>query len=782
LNENSARTTFKYDVMDRLIEQINFDGRPQRYGYDAAGQLIESEDAGQRGAYQYDQAGRLLTRTISGQRQHQERYDYDQDGLLIRARCGAVNNAAEATVDFIRDALGRITSETQSLNLQGQPPLWRHEVRHGFDELGNQAHTALQGIAPLLNWQTYGSGHLHGITLGNETLIDFERDKLHREVHRNFAGVAIDKAWDQLSRLKHIRAQGQEPLISHTVNRQYHYDRIGQITRIETARGSHQYQYDQARRLTGAIQPGLEQGQHYRFDPAGNRLFKDAKAPPALTPEQERERWSELVQQNKDNPNFNLLQPRPQPPEVPKAPQQWLDNRITLDEGHTYRYDKFGSLIEKTAIPKTVTESTDQHRYRYDANQRLSGYTHETGEKTVTAHYVYDAFGRRIARQMRESDQDGKPIGALQTTYYGWDGDRLILTETDNRHIHTIYEPGSFIPLIRIEGERQPQQTLATKIARHGNIQLDENQTSFFNEVERQIRAGQLDPKLEEHIYNTGNSPELFRDLVNEQTPLKNERIHYYQCDHLGTPIALISEQGTLDWSIELDPWGNTLREYNPQNLYQPIRFQGQHFDEESGLYYNRHRYYEPKLGRYVTQDPIGLKSGVNHYGYVLQDPINEIDPSGLKMYPDDFMGPLPPGGYFKSQMTKTRCGLVPPSPPGVDIIQNMSLAKDKINPFWFRNMVKNNGPWDYKQQNSLYQDFGNFNYGATGKAFGFYRQTLLQEAGRAQQVAKTSRPEWGYPPSSRWDIYGGQAPYGDDPDDQEQINSGIDFCQCMGY
>ena len=151
-------------------------------------------------------------------------------------------------------------------------------------------------------------------------------------------------------------------------------------------------------------------------------------------------------------------------------------------------------------------------------------------------------------------------------------------------------------------------------------------------------------------------------------------------------------------------------------------------------------------------------------------------------MYLDDFIGPLPRDGYRKSQMTKTRCGLVPPSPLGADVVQNMSLAKGQINPLWFRNMVRNKGPWDYKQQGSVYQDFGNFNYGATGRSLGFYRQTLLQEAGRAQQAAGTSRPGWGHPPSSRWDIYGGQPPYGDDPDDQEQINNGADFCQCMGY
>jgi RHS repeat-associated protein len=203
------------------------------------------------------------------------------------------------------------------------------------------------------------------------------------------------------------------------------------------------------------------------------------------------------------------------------------------------------------------------------------------------------------------------------------------LTEADNRQIHTIYEPGSFIPLIRIEGEKQPPQTLAAKIGQYGNTELDENQTEVFNEIERQIKAGQLTPELEEHIYHTGNSPQIFKDLIDEQPPLKDRKIHYYQCDHLGTPIALISEQGEVDWLIMLDPWGNPIREYNPKNLYQPIRFQGQHFDEESGLHYNRFRYYDPVLGRYITQDPIGLKGGLNHFLYG-SNPVKFIDPVGL--------------------------------------------------------------------------------------------------------------------------------------------------------
>ncbi len=69
--------------------------------------------------------------------------------------------------------------------------------------------------------------------------------------------------------------------------------------------------------------------------------------------------------------------------------------------------------------------------------------------------------------------------------------------------------------------------------------------------------------------------------------------------------LALVNAEGEVDWSAEYDAWGNLLNEDNPHNLQQVIRLPGQQYDKESGLYYNRHRYYDPQQGRYITQDPI---------------------------------------------------------------------------------------------------------------------------------------------------------------------------------
>ena len=103
--------------------------------------------------------------------------------------------------------------------------------------------------------------------------------------------------------------------------------------------------------------------------------------------------------------------------------------------------------------------------------------------------------------------------------------------------------------------------------------------------------------------------------------------IYYYFNDQLGTPQELVTAQGEIVWSAVYKSYGNLAIDY--QTVPQPLRLPGQYFDEESGLHYNRHRYYDPHCARYISQDPIGLAGGENAYSYVA-NPITWIDPLGL--------------------------------------------------------------------------------------------------------------------------------------------------------
>jgi hypothetical protein len=130
----------------------------------------------------------------------------------------------------------------------------------------------------------------------------------------------------------------------------------------------------------------------------------------------------------------------------------------------------------------------------------------------------------------------------------------------------------------------------------------------------------------------------------------------------------------------------------------------------------------------------------------------------------------------------QARLGQYPATPPGVSLDQNLqeALNQYKQNPgsplvyTWFYLKVRNSGPWDYKQIARLHENFGNFNYGATGTAAGIPDIVLLRAAGAAQRVAGSSSADFG-----KW---WSEEPYGDDPVDQVWIKAGIDYAKSKGY
>lgn len=197
---------------------------------------------------------------------------------------------------------------------------------------------------------------------------------------------------------------------------------------------------------------------------------------------------------------------------------------------------------------------------------------------------------------------------------YGWDGfDRLIRAE-DGRGLVVRF---AYDPLgRRIRKEVESGATLRiTRYVWAGEQLIREIETGTGDGW--QDRAAQ---QIRDYAYWPDSHTPLFqRDAAG---------IYHYHLDPIGTPVRLTDTQGRVVWEAERSAFG--AMQVMVAGRHQPLRLPGQYHDAETGLHYNRHRYYDPALGRYLGRDPMGAAGGVNLYAYVGNDPVNRADPSGL--------------------------------------------------------------------------------------------------------------------------------------------------------
>ncbi|MCO1333890.1 HNH endonuclease [Microbulbifer sp. OS29] len=227
-------------------------------------------------------------------------------------------------------------------------------------------------------------------------------------------------------------------------------------------------------------------------------------------------------------------------------------------------------------------------------------------------HYRYDIHGNRIA-ELRGKGQK------LQTRYHYNSRQQLVRVEKLKveegveqlqQEIHYQYDP-----LGRRIGKAANNEK--TDFLWDGDVLLREKKADIHTQQDLKTRTYYFEP-------GTFNPVALKED----------EQFYHYHLDHLdhldhlGTPDTLTNQEGEVVWSVAYKSYGNIALAHENQ-IEQPIRFQGQYFDEETGLHYNRFRYYDPQVGEFTQQDPIGLLGGVNNYQYAL-NPILWIDPYGL--------------------------------------------------------------------------------------------------------------------------------------------------------
>jgi RHS repeat-associated protein len=213
-----------------------------------------------------------------------------------------------------------------------------------------------------------------------------------------------------------------------------------------------------------------------------------------------------------------------------------------------------------------LSRKPDTWRYEWDADDRLTAVTTPDGTRWQ---YAYDPLGRRIAKQ--RLSPAGEAAGHASFT---WDG--LVLAEQATAdaagpgrwQVTTWdYRPGTFTPLTQAEHWLHASQ----------------------DQVDQQFYA-------------------IITDLI-------------------GSPAELVGPDGALAGHQQHTLWGTT--RWAANGASSPLRFPGQYADDETGLHYNHHRYYDPATGRYLSPDPLGLAPALNNHAYV-PNPTLLTDPLGL--------------------------------------------------------------------------------------------------------------------------------------------------------
>jgi RHS repeat-associated protein len=606
------RTRFVRNHQGRIVERIGPLNEVTRFRYDPAGNPVEitlpddsritceynllgnltrvTDGLGHTVAYEFGPCGRVVKRT-------------DQLGRTIRYHWGSepgrltqIINEKGETYQFDYDAMGRVIREQ---GFDGRE--LQFEYKPGGGCVG-----VVNGLGERIAYEFDSRGKVITETLPDGAVATFDYDHHGNLVSAVNPDCAVRLERDLIGRV--IRdSQGD-----HVV--EYLYDAAGNCVQVKTSLGHVvDYTLDKNGLLVRLTASGHTLA--FRRNARGEEISR--VLPGGLTLEQRYDLVGRLVEQFVGPPRSET---------ATSGGPMWDRQAVTLVGAERirrmYAYDKAGALISiddarqgkvsydydaAEQLVRAIREKGPSEDFSYDRAGNLTRISsqgeeevleYESGNRVVrhgTIKYDYDANGRVIKKI---EDCDGAdprkwtfswnandelrsittPDGAVWNYAYDALGRRISKSESD-RTIRFVWDQG--VILHQIEGP-----TLGS--------------TWVFN-----------------------------GDVFEPLCLIQGGSIYSVIPDHLRTPRELVDMRGQIVWSARYRSWGEIESQERTGDVDCPIRFPGQWFDEESGLHYNRFRYYDPRSGRFLCQDPIGLRGGLNLYLYA-QNPINWTDPFGL--------------------------------------------------------------------------------------------------------------------------------------------------------
>lgn len=621
-DSTGATTSFTYDTAGNMTAQTDASGNTTRFEYNSLGRLIKVIDpSGSATNSTYDANGNKTSETDANG--NVTYYEYNYKGQLIKVKdalgnvttytyggtgcssCGGGTDKLTVITDangnetkYEYDRLGRLVKESDPLG---------NVISYSYDSKGNLTlKTDATGATTSYSYDSLG--RLLKKSYPDNTTETFSYDAKGNILTATNANTSYSFTYNTSGKVASV-ADSSGRIVS------YSYDSLGNKTKLIYPEGSTvTYSYGNANRLKSIVNGG---GKTYSFtyDSLGRR--------------------SKLLLPNGTSANYAY------------------DNsgRLTglshkTSSGSTiasfaYTHDNVGNRITKSL--DTGTKNT----YTYDAIYRLTealsstpGYSSNTNGKgggitTATQQqkefYTYDPVGNRLS-----SDKYGSytynQANQLQTNggIYSYDKNGNLTTKIEGTTVFSYYY------------DYENRLVRVVKVENSSTTTAEYKYDPFGRRIENKVTEGGI-ATTTRFIYdnediileydgsgNVGNRYVHGPGIDEPLAVISGKNNYYYHADGLGSIVAVTDSTGKTQQTYEYDSFGNLKDQKN--KVKQPYTFTGREWDREIGLYYYNARYYDSKAGRFVQRDPAGFADSANLYQYVGNNPVNYIDPSGLKI------------------------------------------------------------------------------------------------------------------------------------------------------
>jgi RHS repeat-associated protein len=611
---NVQRTAF--DFLDNIIQVDEPDGNIRKLSYDAENNIIAASDRQYSVAFEYRGMNKMAARIQNNSRVE---FDYDTEERLT-----SIKNEHGSVYSFELDTLGDVL------------------VEQGFDKIRRKYWRDLAGNIfmverPELSFSEYSYDKLGRVTSvshidGEEELFTYREDgeliaaeNSHTKLkfERNILGI-IEKEWqndhwvssvfDKLDmRIEMRSSMGALQTIKRSI--------MGDVERMSYSNGN--------------FSNGKSWETQYRRDELGLEIGRTM--PGGVQSKWKRDKLGRPIELSINSAN-NLVTTRRYSWEINDRLHQIEDS---LTGTTTFAHDAFGNLAKATYSDGTslfrapdaignLFRSPD----RTDRKYGPAGQLLEASTAKGVVKYEYDIEGN--LKKKIESDN--------KEWNYIWNSSGMlsVVKRPDGKRVKFTYDP---------LGRRMSKSYNGriTKWVWDGNVILHEwveqfedanDDTEVPNSLQSdEANAASLQAQL---VGRPSNGPPESEELKLPTTwlfdpdtfapasKIVGDKHYSIITDHLGTPLSMFDEKGVQAWAAELDIYG-TVKNLQGEKNDCPFRYPGQYEDSETGLYYNRFRYYDTESGEYVNQDPIGLAGGfLILYSYP-NDPCIHFDPFGLK-------------------------------------------------------------------------------------------------------------------------------------------------------